>query len=301
MAAIVLDIGGTSIKSGIFRGGTLTAVRETATEASLGGAHVTERAMDIIRDYRQNHEFDHIGVSTAGQVDSAAGRIIYANENIPGYTGTELKQLMEAEFGLPTAVENDVNAAALGEAAFGAGRNQRDFICLTYGTGVGGALFLNGCLYSGDSFSAGEFGGIVIHPEARSPEEDLFSGCYERYASTTALVRRAQCMDETLCDGRSIFARWDEPAVRQLIDDWIMEIVYGLITIIHMINPACIILGGGIMEQPYILPQIQKELYPNLMPSFRHVQIRKAKLGNHAGMLGAATLTADFSREEVSK
>ena len=81
-----------------------------------------------------------------------------------------------------------------------------------------------------------------------------------------------------------------EPEVKQLIDQWIMEIVYGLITIIHMMNPACAILGGGIMEQPYVIEQIQEQLYPNLIPSFRHVKIKKAELGNQAGMLGAAVL-----------
>lgn len=290
MATMVLDIGGTAIKSGIFADGSVTEIRETATEALRGGPHVVGRAKEIIAGYQKRCPFDRIGISTAGQVDPVKGCIIYANENIPGYTGTMLKDIMEEEFQVPVAVENDVNAAAIGEASFGAGRGQKDFVCLTYGTGVGGAMFLNGNLYSGSSYSAGEFGGIVIHPEDRNPARDFFSGCYERYASTTALVAYAMEFDPTLSNGRAIFERKGEPKVQQIIDRWIMEIVYGLVTIIHMVNPSCAILGGGVLEQPYVLQQVKEKLGQNIMPSFRHVEIKKAELGNKAGMLGAAVL-----------
>lgn len=73
-----------------------------------------------------------------------------------------------------------------------------------------------------------------------------------------------------------------------------MEIVYGLITVTHMLNPSCIILGGGVMEQPYVLEEIRKKLYENIMPSFRHLKVEKAMLGNRAGMLGAAILDRNF-------
>lgn len=290
MKTMVLDIGGTAIKSGIYQDGVLSDTGESPTEASFGGAHVMERAKSIISDYQKKYTFERIGISTAGQVNPVEGSIIYANQNIPGYTGMRIKDLMEQTFQVPTAVENDVNAAAIGEAHFGAGRGQDDFACLTYGTGVGGAVFTRGSLYSGSSYSAGEFGAIVTHPEERRPREDMFSGCYEKYASTTALVRRAMDVDPTLSNGRIIFSRMEEPAVRQIIDAWIMEIVYGLTTLVHILNPSCIILGGGVMEQPYVLEQVQKKLYENIMPSFGHVRLKKAELGNRAGMLGAAAL-----------
>lgn len=290
MKTMVLDIGGTAIKSGIYQDGVLSDTGESPTEAVFGGAHVMERVKSIISDYQKKYTFERIGISTAGQVNPVEGSIIYANQNIPGYTGMRIKDLMEQTFHVPTAVENDVNAAAIGEAHFGAGRGQDDFACLTYGTGVGGAVFTRGSLYSGSSYSAGEFGAIVTHPEERRPREDMFSGCYEKYASTTALVRRAMDVDPTLSNGRIIFSRMEEPAVRQIIDAWIMEIVYGLTTLVHILNPSCIILGGGVMEQPYVLEQVQKKLYENIMPSFGHVRLKKAELGNRAGMLGAAAL-----------
>lgn len=290
MTTIVLDIGGTAIKSGLYINGTLTDLKETPTEASQGGAHVTARAKEIIATYQQHTPFERIGISTAGQVDPVRGQIIYANENIPGYTGTKLKEILEQEFHVPVAVENDVNAAAIGESVFGAGKNRSNFVCLTYGTGVGGAIFSGGKLYSGSSYSAGEFGAIVTHPEARKIEEDMFSGCYEKYASATALVKSAQQFDATLINGRKIFERLEEPDVKELVDRWILEILYGLTTIIHMLNPECVILGGGIMEQPYVIEQLRERLYPNIMSSFRQVKLEKAALGNRAGMLGAAVL-----------
>ena len=146
MATMVLDIGGTAIKSGLFDGETLSDIQETPTEAGLGGAHVVQRSKDIIASYRERCPFDRIGISTAGQVDPVSGQIIYANENIPGYTGTRLGEIIAQTFHVPTAVENDVNAAAIGESVFGAGKGRREFVCLTYGTGVGGAIFSGGRL-----------------------------------------------------------------------------------------------------------------------------------------------------------
>ena len=194
---------------------------------------------------------------------------------------------MEKEFRVPVAVENDVNAAALGEAAFGAGQSFRDFLMLTYGTGVGGAVVMDGGIYTGGSFSAGEVGGMVVHGGQRDAEADIFSGCYERYASVTALVNAAGKLDASLTDGRHIFARIGEPQIRETVDSWIDEILYGLITLIHIFNPPCVILGGGVMSQTYIIEEIRKKLGKQIMPSFRDVVILPAQLKNTAGLLGA--------------
>lgn len=291
MKIAVLDIGGTSIKSGEFSDGRLYNIKESDTNAQNGGAWVMERAMDILQQYKG---FDRIGISTAGQVDSAKGCIRYANSNIPGYTGMEVKRIMEKRFNVPTAVENDVNAAALGEANFGAGREYSDFLCLTYGTGVGGAIVIDRKIYKGSSYSAGEFGGIVIHPGDRDASGDIFSGCYERYASTTALVKSAMMLDESLCNGRKVFERGTDPEVAGIIDAWIEEIVLGLVSLTHIFNPSCIILGGGVMKQKYILDKIGNILYNNVMESYRDVNIRQAQLGNTAGLLGAVQIALDL-------
>lgn len=285
MRIAVVDIGGTNIKAGIWENEVITELREIPTEARLGGEHVVSAVKELLHGFER---LDAIGISTAGQVDAKRGVILYANENIPGYTGTPLKEILEAEFGVPVAVQNDVNAAAIGEAYYGAGRDSEDFLCLTYGTGVGGAIVLNGKVYTGSSFSAGEFGAIVIHPEERDVKRDMFSGCYERYASTTALVSKVKEQFPALCNGRLIFEELGRPKVREIVDAWIDEVVYGLVTLTHIFNPQLVILGGGVMEQPYVIEQVRKKLKESIMESFCSVRVESAELGNRAGMLGAS-------------
>lgn len=285
MRIAVVDIGGTNIKAGVWEKEELTDLREIPTEAALGGEHVVSVIKKLLRGFEH---FDAIGISTAGQVDAKRGVILYANGNIPGYTGTRLKEILEAEFLVPVAVQNDVNAAAIGEAYCGAGKDSDDFLCLTYGTGVGGAIVLNRRIYTGSNFSAGEFGAIVVHPEERDVKRDMFSGCYERYASTTALVSQVKKQFPSLCNGRRIFEEIGCLEVRKSVDDWIDEVVYGLVTLTHIFNPQLIILGGGVMEQPYVIEQVGVRLRERIMESFRSVRVVSAELGNHAGMLGAA-------------
>ena len=285
---MTLDVGGTAVKSGVYCDGTLEDIREYPTEAEKGGGHVVALIETIIKEYENRHVFTGIGISTAGQVDSVKGRIIYANDNIPGYTGMEIKSIIESRFGKPAAVINDVNAAALGEARYGAGQGEEDFLCLTYGTGVGGAVFVKGKLYEGSSFSAGEAGAVVVHPEDRDPGKDIFSGCYERYASVTALVKRVRDYDSSLTNGRAIFRDLERSGVREIVDEWIREIVYGLTSLIHVLNPSCVILGGGFMEQEYVLEKLRELLDIHLMESYRKTTVKKAMLGNCAGMYGAA-------------
>ena len=242
----------------------------------------------------QESDYDAIGISTAGQVNGITGSIIYANSNIPGYTGMEIKKELEEKFHVPVAVENDVNAAALGEAVYGAGKEFPSFLCLTYGTGVGGAIIENKSVYHGSSFSAAEFGAIVTHSEDKINGTDFYDGCYERYASTTGLIKMAQNYDPSLDSGRKIFARLEDPAIREILNHWVDEIMLGLSSLTHIFNPGCIILGGGIMSQPLIRDMIQERISKFIMPSFAHVQIKPAALGNSAGLLGANYLAAEL-------
>lgn len=289
MKILVFDIGGTSIKYGVCVDNRLTEVHETPTEAKKGGRHIVNTLISLIE---QQSGYDAIGISTAGQVNAREGYIIYANENIPNYTGTQLRRELEERFHVPVTVENDVNAAAMGEAVYGAGRDYPDFLCLTYGTGVGGAIVRDRQIYHGSSFSAAEFGAIVTHAEERLSGSSFFDGCYERYASTTGLVRMAMAYDPQLDNGRKIFARLEDPRVREILDRWVDEIMLGLSSLTHIFNPACIVLGGGIMVQPLILELIREKVSRFIMPSFARVDIRPAELGNTAGLLGACHLAA---------
>jgi predicted NBD/HSP70 family sugar kinase len=288
MKIIALDIGGTSIKVGETEDGALLSCTEYDTYAKEGGEYVMNRAVQIISRYEG---FEAIGISTAGQVDSRQGSIRFANENIPGYTGMQVKRLMENKFGVPCAVENDVNSAAIGEAQYGAGKDFSDFLCLTYGTGIGGAIVINRKIYSGSAFSAGEFGHLITHA-AGLPCGCGLRGCYECYASTSALVRLAMALDPTLVSGRKIFENRKKPEIQKVIDHWIEEILFGITSLIHIFNPACIILGGGIMNEPYVIQKLQSSLPGSIMPSYENVVLKQAQLGNRAGLLGASFLAS---------
>lgn len=289
MKVLVFDIGGTAIKYGICQDGHLLETYEHPTEASKGGPHILETICTLAK---QSLPFDAIGISTAGQVNPKEGSIIYANSNIPNYTGIQFQKILQERFHVPVAVENDVNSAALGEAIFGAGKGKSSFLCLTYGTGVGGAIIENNEVYHGSSFSAGEFGAIITHAEERLAGTDPFDGCYERHASATALVKMVSEVDSSLINGRQIFANLGRMEIKTVVNKWIDEITLGLATLIHIFNPSCIVLGGGIMVQPYILEQIHTRIPKMVMSSFAHVQISSAKLGNSAGLLGAYHLAS---------
>ena len=155
--------------------------------------------------------------------------------------------------------------------------------------GIGGAAVLGGKLYSGAHFGAGEFGHMVTHAGGL-PCPCGQKGCFERYASTSALVRRAQELDPALDSGRAIFSRLEEPAVKALVDGWIQEIVYGLASLVHLWDPSRVILCGGVMQQPYLIERLGALVPENVMPAYRSVEIRAAKLGNRAGLLGAGEL-----------
>lgn len=131
-----IDIGGTYIKSGVLEDGVLTGVEETPTDGGGGARAMLSRVAQLVR---QTPGVERVGVSTAGEVDARTG-VIRLSDNIPGYTGLNPRQILEGELGLPVAVENDVNAAAAGEFAFGAARDEQDFLMVSYGTGVGGAV-----------------------------------------------------------------------------------------------------------------------------------------------------------------
>ncbi|MDF2614889.1 MAG: family transcriptional regulator [Clostridia bacterium] len=286
MKVLAVDIGGTALKiAETTHEGIIISSYEEPTEAKKGGTYIIDKVCRLIKGYKG---YDCIGISTAGQVDSRAGTIIFANANIPDYTGMKVKAIISECFGVPVAVENDVNAAALGEAFYGAGKNEKDFLCLTYGTGIGGAIVIDRRIYKGHGGLAGEFGHILLHPEGKNCGCGQ-KGCYEQYASVTALVSEAKRIDSEYNNGRIIFEQLHKGNmdIKKVVDAWIDEVMIGLASLTHIFNPKCFILGGGVLEEEYIVKQINRKFSCYIMPSYRGVIIEKAKLGNKAGVLGA--------------
>lgn len=291
MRILAFDIGGTNIKyATLDEKFKITDKNTIATEAQKGGQELVQKIISIIESYS---DIDRVAISTAGQVDSDNGIVVYSTDNIPYYTGMMVKKLIENKTGIPTYVENDVNAFAVGEAKFGAAKGKTDFLALTYGTGIGGALYLDNKLYKGMGCSAGEFGHMVTHAGGKQCTCGG-EGCYECYASTRALLESVNKRNSTNLNAFEIFEKenFEKPEIRSVIDQWIDEMIIGLINIIYIFNPPLIVLGGGIMNENYVIDLIDRKIYNMLMENFRDVNIVRSKLGSDAALLGVASEAA---------
>ncbi|MBR7073175.1 MAG: ROK family protein, partial [Eubacterium sp.] len=155
--------------------------------------------------------------------------------------------------------------------------------------GIGGVIFLNGKLYKGFASSAGEIGHMITHAGGKQCTCGG-EGCYECYASANALISAVNRVTKEELDAFNIFEKeyFKKPEIRSEIDKWIDEIIVGLINIIYTFNPQLIVLGGGIMNEDYIIELIDRKIYNRLMPNYRDVNIVRSKLANDAALLGVA-------------
>lgn len=282
MRVLALDVGGTAIKSAIVdEMGELYDVRETPTAKVIW-----EGITQIAKSYSC---FDAIGISTAGIVDHHRGIVTFSSAAL-GYRDNEpLADEVREAIGVPVFVDNDVNCASMGEAAFGAGRGCDNFVCITYGTSIGGAVYINGGLYRGANNMAGEIGHFATHAYGR-PCPCGKRGCYSEYASVTALVERAMTIDAKYTDGRTIGASLSDPLLEKEVQAWADEVCVGLAAVIHIFDPEKVILGGGIMSDPVFTEMIKSRLSEHIMPSYSAVEVEAAQTGNRAGILGAAAI-----------
>lgn len=294
MNVIGIDIGGTSIKGIVMneRGDGLCETR-VPTEARLGKEHIALHAETAIRQLLESYpDAAGIGIGTAGRVDVDTGRIVYATANLPGWQGFDLRQRYEAMFGLPVVVDNDANAALVGEAWIGAGAGLSDLTMLTLGTGVGGANMIDGRLYRGAHWNGGEWGHVVFVPHGR-PCNCGRQGCIEQYISGTALVQLArEATGRDYDSGREVFADYERG--HQAIADVLRRFVDNLALFVHNIhlglNPSAIIVGGGVVEAGAIWWPLLHSRLAELDPA---MDVRAASLGNRAGAIGAARLAMD--------
>lgn len=312
--AIGIDIGGTNIKAGVINSnGEIIIFEKISTQAKKGFSHtfslvkeLIQKLMDLAAD---KGTICGIGCATAGQVNHVIGKVVFATDNIPGLGGFELKKELESYFNLPVIVENDVNAVALGEHWLGAAKGLEDFICLTLGTGIGGALVRNGSIDYGANGISGEFGHICINfdgPLCNCGNR----GCFEQYGSVTALIQnisnRISNGDNSLVyelaegdlnkiNGEIIFEakeRGDKLA-SIIINEYISCLSVGIVSLLHALNPGGVIIGGGITRMgDKLIQPLHKSIIEKAMPKFSEsLIIRNAKLGDNAGLCG---VTKDF-------
>lgn len=294
MKFIVFDVGGTAIKFGMVdENFEVLFSEEIPTNTYKDADNMVMKAMEVkLEEYAG--QYDAVGISTAGQVDFANGVINDGVGNIPNYNHSNLRGVFEAKFNVPVAVDNDVNCAAIGEAHFGAARGENDFLCLTYGTGVGGCIYINGDVYRGSKYAGGEFGHMATHKDGR-PCTCGRIGCYEAYAACRVFTTSVSERMGKPMNGREIFMEENlkNPIIIEEIDKWEDEIALGLRNLCYIFNPSLIVLGGGIMSEDLLIGHIREKVDAQLETNYKHVRIEKAQLRNKAGMLGAAWLASE--------
>lgn len=284
---IGIDLGGSAIKLGRFdwkgncRRSLTVATPQPATPEAVLTAMVT-----AIAQLDPDGQSVAIGVGTPGPAD-AAGRIARVAINLAGWTNIPLADWLEAQTGRPTILANDANCAGMGEYWQGAGRTFRDVIMLTLGTGVGGAVILNGELFVGRDGSAGELGLITLNPDGPDCNSGN-NGSLEQYTCIRAIRRRSGLEPEEL----GARAKAGDAEAIGFWQSYGRDLGAGLASLVYVLTPEAIIIGGGVSASAeFFFPTLQAELERRVLPSSRPgLQLLKAELGNQAGMAGAAKL-----------
>lgn len=293
MSVIAIDIGGTEIKYGLvsLRGEVIFS-SSLLTEASKGVEQLLEKIFKIVEELK-NEKVLGIAVSATGQIDGTIGKVVGGTNLIPGWIGTNLVEILEERYKIPAVLENDVNCAALGEMWMGAAKGKENFLCLTIGTGIGGGIVLNGELLRGENSVAAEFGHIQIVKNGIQCECGK-KGCYQGYASTTALLRLSKEKTGKKLNGKEIFDEVHKNSMeyKEIVDEWADYFTDGLATLVYIFNPSLIVIGGGVSKQGEFLKSIfEKSLEKKVMKNYLDIlEIKMAERGNDAGMLGATYL-----------
>lgn len=316
-----IDIGATWIKVGLVTTeGVLISREEVATKTVSSPAHFLATARETMNRLLEREHFQKgwvraIGVGAPGWVDYSAG-IVYELTNIPGWQQVPLAKELERESGVATFVDNDANVMAAGELVHGAGKGFRDFVCLTLGTGVGGAIVVGGDIYRGAGGLAGEIGHMTLDLNGRQCPCGA-KGCLERYVGNHSIVENAVRRIREHPDSR-------KSIILQLADEKIEKITPKLLTeaasrgdetalavwletgrylgtalavLVNLLNPECFIIGGGVADAGDFLFGPMRETMESLAMNQvgKSTPIFRAKLGADAGMIGAATFAMEYS------
>ncbi|HEY4209208.1 MAG TPA: ROK family protein [Puia sp.] len=298
--AIGIDLGGTQIKYGLVddRGGIVAAAaRPTGSQRDGGSSQVMENlkaAIGEMMEVARGKAYDilGIGVGAPGIIDGDL--VIACGGNLPEMEGVALGPILTVEFGLRVVVNNDANCMGLAEANWGMAQAVGDVVFLTIGTGVGGALILDGRLYGGYRNRGTELGHIHVASGER-PCTCGATGCLEAQASVTALVEDYRRLGEAIAiDGKEIVRRYlaGEPAAVRALQLHFDYLASGVASLINIFAPQKLIIGGGISESGefYVGEVRERALKLAMRETSEYTLIEAARLGNNAGFLGAAAL-----------
>lgn len=301
-----IDVGGTFIK-GICadESGNIKAEGSIATGVEGGGEAIAENIAKLVKTLEEQSgvKAKAVGIGCAGMI-AEDGSVVFAG-NL-GLRNFPLAQTVSELTGAEIKVTNDANAAALGEAAFGAGSKYKDSIFITLGTGVGGGIIVDGKLFAGGKNVGAEVGHMVIVHGGRKCTCGR-KGCFEAYSSATALTEQTKLAmhndhnsamwktyDLQTVSGKTAFDYCDnDGAAKAVVDEYVYHLACGIINLANIFRPQVVILGGGVSAQgERLIAPLQERLDKKIFggQGYSPVRIVKAALGNNAGALGAAAL-----------
>lgn len=305
MRYLGIDIGGTAVKYGIVtEQGEILYTGEYSVNFDLYETPILDTVLKTSKEFLdsiavEDIELEGIGVSATGQIDSDVGIVDGVGNNIKNWKGAKIKEELENLYHLPVEVVNDGNCVALGEKWIGNGKGHKNVIAVTIGTGVGGGIIVNNQILLGNQGFAGEIGHFSIDYNGVNCACGN-RGCYERYASMTALINMVKEvlplsnyseLTEKDINGKLIFdlCREEEPTILRVVEDWIEYVVDGLVSLIHIFNPDSILIGGGVsIQQELFIDKVNNKISDRVMGNFKKsLTVERAALGNQAGLVGA--------------
>jgi len=317
---IGVDLGGTKILAGVFNSQLkLLASAKSSTKAERGPKTVIERVARTVCDAVDEADQDMkivkaVGIGAPGSINSEDGKVIFS-PNLPGWEDIALKKELEKHLEIPVFVENDCNACTLGVHVAELGAKPRHVVGIFLGTGIGAGIILDGKLYSGFNRTAGEIGHMVL--EVGGPKCGCGNrGCFEALASRSAIFRRIQTavkdgqktvlvdmLGDNLDDLRSgdlrKALRKGDKFVEKVIEEAAEYTGIAVGNIINLINPECVILGGGVIDalEDDMMSIIVETAKDYAMPgTAKGIEIIASRLGDHAGITGAAALAREASK-----
>ncbi|MCX7605593.1 MAG: ROK family protein [Bryobacteraceae bacterium] len=278
MSILALDIGGTKFSAALFRNGSMTRRETRRTDREGGREWMLEQLAGIGRRWREEEEFTAVGVGFGGPVDYAKQQVVLST-HVGGWQGFDLPGWLRAEFGVPVRMDNDANAGALGEGLHGAGRGARPLFYMTLSTGIGGGILLEEGVYRGADSYAGEIGHLNVRPDG-PPCLCGSNGCLERMCCGLWLERDY---------GRTAEELMRDPAFVEL---YVMDLARGLKAAIMLLNPARIVIGGGISKAGEALfGPLRTELRRQITSWSRaRIDVVPAALGDDSVLWGAYEL-----------
>lgn len=312
MYNIGIDLGGTNIKVGLVDENYNIVSKATAkTNLPRPAAEICDSIVDTVWEALNAAkvtigEVNSIGIGTPGTANRNSGVVLYSC-NL-GFNNTDLRTLIKAKLGKEVYVENDANAAAFGEVLNGAGKGYKDVVVVTLGTGVGGGIIIGGKIYTGFNFCGAELGHTVIQFGGRQCGCGR-RGCFEAYSSATALInmtKEAMEADKSskmweiagsldAVDGKTAFdgMRANDKTATDVVNGYIEYLGCGLTNIVNTFQPEVLLIGGGICKEGENLTKPLEEIIKRdsyCIDPNRSTKLDIAKLGNDAGIIGAAYL-----------